>query len=36
MSTYYPDRLLRTLRNHIPIDRLISVCPLNPNRSKFY
>ncbi len=24
MSKYYPDRLLRTLRNNIPIDRLIT------------
>jgi DNA primase len=24
MSQYYPDRLLRTLRNNIPIDRLIT------------
>ena len=24
MSKYYPDRLLRALRNKIPIDRLIT------------
>jgi len=24
MSTHYPDNLLRSMRNHIPIDRLIT------------
>lgn len=34
MSSYYPDRLLRTLRNHIPIDRLITDTLRLPLRQK--
>jgi hypothetical protein len=34
MSTYYPDRLLRTLRNKIPIDRLITEMLALPLRRK--
>ena len=41
MSKYYPDRLLRALRNKIPIDRLItalkaSACDSHPNHSAFF